>query len=223
MINLVSRSGSSTQDALLSVTNAWQQSLSSNHQVGTVFFDISKAFDSVPHDRILASLARVGVGGSLLKWFTDYLRGRSQCVAIDVALSSPSPVTSGDPQGSILGPLLFSIFMDSITQLPLSPNSKLILYADDILLSKPINNNQDVLDLQVYISIITEWAKENGLLLNTSKSAVLPITRFHNPIPLCLHADNKPILVVDSFKYFVTISSHLSWSSHIWGITRAAK
>ncbi len=95
------RRGSSTQDVLL-LTPSWHQLLSSNQQVSTVFFDISKALDSVPHDKILDSLARVGIGGSLFKWFTDYLHGRQQCVVIDGASSSASPATSVVPQGSIL-------------------------------------------------------------------------------------------------------------------------
>ncbi len=152
------RRGSSTQEALLSVTNSWHQLLSTNRQIGAVFFDIKKAFDSAPHDKIMLSLEKHGVRGPLLRWFGDYLRDRRQRVVCDRATSTPCAATCGVPQGSILGPLLFSCFMDSISELQFSPNTKLVLYADDILLYKPINNSQDTLDLQQDIDELSRWA-----------------------------------------------------------------
>ena len=162
------RSGFWTQEALLSVTNDWHQLLASNHQVGTVFFDMKKAFDSVPRNH---SLAKIRVSGSFLSWFNNYLSGH--CIE---GVSSPlSQVTSGVPQGSILGPLLF---MDSILKSPFSPNAKLALYADEIVLHKPNNSEQDVHALQDDIS---EWCRDHGLVLNSAKADLLPIT--HSPYP----------------------------------------
>ena len=108
------RPRSSTQEALLSVTNDWHKLLEKHHQVATVFFDVKKAFDSVPHSQILSSLQTLGIHGPLLHWIKDYLSNRQQRVVLDGAMSDPVTVTSGVPQGSILGPLLFNIFMNSI-------------------------------------------------------------------------------------------------------------
>jgi len=83
------RAGSSTQEALLSITNDWHQLLSSNRQIGVVFFDIKKAFDSVPHSQILDSLAKFGISGPLLSWFSNYLSGRLQRVVLDNSSSPP--------------------------------------------------------------------------------------------------------------------------------------
>jgi len=97
-----------------------------------------KAFDSVPNDQLILSLFQMGIRGSLLHWFIDYLTNRQQRVVLDGF--SFSPVTSGVPQGSILGLLLFIIFMNSITNLKQSPGAKLVLFAGDILLYKTVDS-----------------------------------------------------------------------------------
>ena len=178
------------------MTNDWHQLLASNHQVGAVFFYIRKAFDSVPHNQILLSLAKIGVPGSLLSWFNNYLSGRYQRVVLEGVSSPLSQVTSGVPQGSILGPLLFIIFMDSISKSPFSPNAKLALFADDVVLYKPINSEQDILALQDDINHISEWCRDNGLILKSEKTALLPITCSPKPIPLHLKVNNYPTSAV---------------------------
>ena len=102
--------------------------------VASVFFDLSKAFDRVPHSQLISTLANIGVSGSLLAWFRSYLSNRSQRVVLDGHSSTIHAVTSGVPQGSILGPLLFSIYLNPLTNISLSRDSTLILYADDIVL-----------------------------------------------------------------------------------------
>ena len=109
------RPQSSTQEALLAATNDWHQYLDSNLSVGCVAFDLSKAFDSLPHPTILSNLSRVGIRGTLLDWFQNYLSNRQQKVVLDGHESSTAHVASGVPQGCILGPLLFTISMDPIT------------------------------------------------------------------------------------------------------------
>ena len=103
----------------------WHNLLSFNKQVAVVFFDIHKPFDSVPHHLLINSLMNFGVSGPLLTWFKSYLSNRKQRVVLDGESSVLLPVTSGILQGSILDPLLFMIYMNSISQVPScqAPNS----------------------------------------------------------------------------------------------------
>ena len=218
------RPKSSTQDALLTITRDWHQQLSTSRQVAAVFFDIRKAFDSVPHSQLLQSLADVGITGQLHQWFASYLSGRYQRVVLDGCSSQYQPVSSGVPQGSVLGPLLYIIFMNSISKLNLSQGTKLVLYADDILLYKPITNNGDSGDLQKDVDTILSWIKSHGLTPNHSKTKLLTITRSRQPIPISVHVEDHLISPSPSVKYLgVTLSSKLTWSDHINNTCKAAK
>ena len=217
------RPGSSTQEALLLATNDWHNLLSFNKQVAVVFFDIHKAFDSVPHHLLINSLMDFGVSGPLLTWFKSYLSNRRQRVVMDGESSALLPVTSGVPQGSILGPLLFIIYVNSISQVPLSSGTKL-LYADDIVMYRPVNSQSDVSSLQNDVNSIHRWTVENGLTLNTSKSHLMPITCSRNPLQTHLTVDGIPLETVYSTKYVgVNISSDLMWGQHISITCKKAK
>ena len=213
-----------TQEALLSVTNSWHKLLAKNQQVAAVFFDVKKAFDSVPHHQLISSLEKTGIRGPLLKWILDYLSGREQRVVLDGTTSDPTPVTSGVPQGSILGPLLFNIFMNSISELPISQKSNLILYADDILLYRPVSSATDAELLQKDVNLVLSWMKSNGLTPNYSKTQFLPITRSRKAPTIYVLINGERIQPCNSVKYLgVTISANLSWSQHISLTCRKAK
>ena len=190
--------------------------LNFNKQVAVVFFDIHKAFDSVPHHLLINSLIDFGVSGCLLMWFKSYFSDRKQRVVLDGESSALIPVTSGVPQGSILGPLLFIVYMNSISQVPLSSGTKLLLYADDIVMYRPVNSQSDVSSLQNDVNSIHRWTIEHGLALNTSKSHLMPITRSRNPLQTHLTVNGIPLEMVYSTKYLgVNISSDLTWGQHI--------
>ena len=91
-----------------------ERNLDNDEIVGSLFIDVTKAFDSIDHQLMLLKLQNIGVDGIELAWFRNYLHGRMQCVAIGKAKSSLKPISSGVPQGSILGPLLFIIFMNNL-------------------------------------------------------------------------------------------------------------
>ena len=126
--------GKSTVTALLETTHNWFEMLEKGNEVGAVFFDFRKAFDSVPHRALLEKLENLQVNHILIKWIHSYLTDRKQQVVVNGSSSNPLPVLSGVPQGSVLGPLLFLTYIDGISSITLSPGSHLTLYADDMLL-----------------------------------------------------------------------------------------
>ena len=192
--------------------------------MASIFFDVKKAFDSVPHDKLIQSLAHISVCGPLLQWLTDYLQNRHQRVVLDGESSSLVSVSSGVRQGSILGPLLFIIFMNSITDLPLSSGAKLILYGDDILLYKAIDSPNDVLLLQQDVNLILQWFRDHGLTPNHSKTKLLQVTRSKTAPEVPISIDDYPLSPSNTVKYLgVTLSSNLSWSDHINSVCKTAK
>ena len=142
-------------------------------------------------------------------------------------MSPPLPISSGVPQGSILGPLLFILYINGLTNLPLSPSTQLILYADDIFLFYPISSHSDLSSLQSDLDTISTWLSSKSLQLNSSKSKYI---YFSHKSPSCfdsfpsLSLLNVPLNRVPSFCYLgVTLTASLSWSTHILSICRKAR
>ena len=191
------------------------------------FFDFTKAFDSVPHKALIEKLQAMGLDGFLIQWITDYLTNRKQCVVVGGATSEFVPVVSGVPQGSVLGPLLFLIYINGIAELPLSPGSKLVIYADDVLLYRPIRQASDFQLLQQQdVDTLGVWADNNYLTFNPSKCKAMVFSSRRQPVPAPAHLSlNGSLLeIVDSVKYLgLSISSDLSWTNHINVITSKAR
>ena len=118
------------------------------HEMGAVFFDLTKAFDSVPHRQLISKLRAIGLDNYLVSWITSYLAYRNQSVVLHGEISDLLPVTSSVPQGSVLGPLLFLLYVNDVNDVALSEGTKLILYADDILLYRRIYTEKDYAALQ---------------------------------------------------------------------------
>ena len=217
--------GKSTVGALLTAVDSWHQLLDSRTDICAVFFDLRKAFDSVPHRLLLNKLYRLGVDPYLLQWIVSYLCERTQSVCINGSSSEPLSVVSGVPQGSVLGPLLFLIYTDDVSQIILS-NDSLLLYADDIVLYHPIYCQEDYNSLRNDVDSLCDWTSSAFLYLNAAKCKYMVISRKKQPIvPL------TPILVcgnvlerVNSFKYLgVWITKDLTWSRHVNEICTKAR
>ena len=212
------RSQRSTVMPLLLASHDWHVALESSKEVACMFFDISKAFDSVRHQALLNKLHSYGVPVILMHWLTNYLSNRKQRVLLNGSSSTWLPIKSGVPQGSVLGPLLFIIYMNDICKLVLSPGAKLLLFADDMLLYKPLAEPSDSTRFQADVNLVGDWVSDNYLSINASKTKFMFISRRRN------RQQNSPsfylgdtlIQSVSHFKYLgVWISDDLSWSTHV--------
>ncbi len=217
----------STVSALISTTHDWFQLLEAGHEIGAVFFNFTKAFDRVPHGPLLFKVAALDLDPHIFNWLCNYLADRSQNVVVNGSNSVSSAVTSGVPQGSILGPLLFLIYIDSISNLSFSAGTKIILYADDILLYRPITSSSDYVMLQDDVNAIQNWVDLNYMTLNPSKCKFMLISRKRNGnisphIPISLNG--LALESVPVFKYLgLMLTSDLSWSKHIQDTCTKAK
>ena len=151
------------------------QGLNNNNRTDIVYFDFAKAFDSVNHDIILNKLKHeFKVDGILLKFIINYLEDRKQRVVIGSGISNLADVVSGVPQGSILGPLLFVLFINDLHSV-VSPGTEIALYADDTKIWRCIRTEVDCLILNNDIHNMTDWAEKNLMRFHPKKCKILSI------------------------------------------------
>jgi len=171
------RAGSSVVTNLAESTNDWTNIIDSHHNADVVYIDLSKAFDTIVHAKLITKLHSVGVQGSLLCWLINYLSNRNQSTLIDNFLSSQTPVLSGVPQGSVLGPLLFNIFINDLPSFIMIKHNftfpPLRLFADDIKIYRIVNNLTDALFFQSILDSISMWCSYSQLQINVSKCFIL--------------------------------------------------
>ena len=168
------RSGKSTEDAVHKLTDHVMRNLDDGNKALAIFLDLAKAFDTVSAPRLLAKLERLGIRGLELKLFQDYLSGRRQCLRVDSYTSTDLPVTFGVPQGSVLGPTLFLVYLNDLCDLKLE-NGTIISYADDTALLFSADTWENTFSLaQNGFDKVSEWLKQNILTLNTEKTMYMP-------------------------------------------------
>ena len=143
----------------------------------TFIFDVAKAFDTVPHSLLLTKLYKLNLNPYLLRMIRSYLSNRSQYVCVDSISSSVVPVVSGVPQGSVLGLLLFIIYINHIIAMSISPNSYANLFADDIALYRVIKTSSDYVRLQEDINSVSTCIRHKQLQFNANKCKLMLITK----------------------------------------------
>ena len=206
------RSKHSCRTQLLETVHHWANALDQRSSVHVIFLDFSKAFDTVPHLKLCAKLDNIGVRGNILSWIKAFLTNR-QRVCVDGRSSDWSSISSGVPQGSILGPLLFLIYINDITH---SLNSEARLFADDCTLYRTVSSAEDCVLLQSDLAKVYSWTQMWQLSLNTSKCKVLNISNKRTPPTYRYNINNTPLEFVEKMKYLgIYINRHLRWNDHV--------
>ena len=186
-----------------------------------IAFDLSKAFDTVPHHKLLRKLDDFhDIPKSFIRWLNNYLYNRKQRVKLGGALSSCRNVTSGVPQGSLLGPVCFSLYVNDLcveNQIP-NVNCTTLKYADDTNVIFPVYRDSDVSNnIASVIDFVSNWCFGNCLKLNKNKTKVLPISKgnIHLEIP-----DHNEFIVNELLYLGIIFNNQLNWNSHITRIVR---
>ena len=203
----------SCETQLISTVHDLAQCLNQRGQCDVLLLDFCKAFDKVPHCRLFNKLQFYGIQGSLLNWIKNFLTDRSQQVILDNKQSISCKVLSGVPQGTVLAPLLFLIY---INDLPLHVSNKVRLYADDVILYSYIYSMDDCYKLQKDLDSLTMWSNKWQMFFNPRKCEFLRITNKKNFISFTYHINDCSIQEVTHAKYLgVVLDQHLSWNDHI--------
>ena len=206
------RAGMSGETQLVLTCHDWANILNQQGQVDALLLDFSKAFDKVSHTKLLHKLDQYGVNGKTHKWISGFLHNRTQFVAINGTHSSTTPVTSGVPQGSVLGPTLFLLRINDIVDVP---KSNLRLFADDTVLYRAIKSQNDHQILQEDLHNITKWASDWQMDFNVSKCHLLRITNKRKPHEFTYSANSKVLTKLSQCDYLgIRCSETLRWDAH---------
>ena len=214
----------STNMAIIKLVNKIVQAANNDEITAGLFLDLSKAFDTIKHDILLDKMAHYGIRGLALEWFRNYLSNRKQFVDYNSHNSELKLINTGMPQGSILGPLGFIIYVNDIPNSV--PNLSLILYADD---TSAFTSHKDISTLNNIMNDglfkLNKWFQSNKLSLNTKKSNVMlfgthiKTNQYRNELKVSI--ENAEIECVNACKFLgVTIDQNLTWENHINQLTK---
>jgi hypothetical protein len=218
-------SNHSTGTNLLECTHDWLVSLNLSHTTDIIYIDFSRAFDSIVHNKLLNKLYSYGITGKLLDWIASFVQNRFQCVAIENCFSSAAKVISGVPQGSVLGPILFIIFINDIDSV-CHGQTNIKLFADDAKLYSEIDLNDRSVSLQTSLNNLATWADVWQLSINVQKCCVLSTVRNNRTSHTCSNSYYlNGVLLVNKEQVLdlgITISADLSYKAHINNIVAKA-
>ena len=209
------RKNYSSQHVLMRLLEEWREGLDSGEMVGAVLMDLSKAFDCIPHDLLIAKLHFYGFDKNALKYIYSYLKGRQQCVKINEEKSNFLKILSGVPQGSILGPILFNIFINDLNYH--IQKASLHGFADDHTISAKSKRLEDLKDILCKDSNkAIEWLDENSMIANPSKFQAIVFSKTRNFIETEFKIKDKVIKSEESVRLLgITIDYKLKFNTHI--------
>ena len=215
------RKGHSTDLAIIQLLDKITDSFANKKHLIGIFMDLSKAFDTIDHDILIYKLKRYGIRGLALSWIIDYLSNRKQYVLYKSSKSQNSNIVCGVPQGSILGPLLFLVYINDITNT--SKTLKFILFADDTNIFYSHENLEILFNtLNTEIDKVSQWFICNKLSLNISKTNFIrfkPTASQNNYNRYNINIDGLSLTELRSTKFLgITIDSSLTWNDHIHNI-----
>ena len=212
------RSLHSTVTALLEATDSWAYDIDAGNVNAVVFLDLKKAFDTVDHSILLSKMEKYGLSGSTLSWFQSYLNQRKQRCFVNGSLSSCCSLSCGIPQGTMLGPLLFILYINDLPNCLISSSSR--MYADDTHITFASNNIKTIEEnLNEDLSKVNEWLVSNKLTLNSSKTEFLLIGSRQRLATLTSPAitinGSRIKQVMSSKSLGVIIDQNMTWDAHI--------
>ncbi len=216
------RSKRSCETQLLITCQDLANNLNSHIQTDAIVLDFAKAFDKVPHQRLNLKLQHYGIRGCLADWIKDLLTDRKQQVVVDGASSSSSEVLSGVPQGTVIGPLLFLIYINDIVR-DISSSTSVRLFADDCLMYRQIKSTEDQHQLQADLDQLQHWADTWLMHFNVKKCFSMHVSLSNRKRTFSYQMKGETLVNATSTTYLgVTIHQKLTWSPHIDSICAKA-
>lgn len=212
--------GRSTVTNLTVFQNQIIRSFAVNKQVDAVYLDFAKAFDRISHVHLIRKLEAFGIKGNLLQWFVSYLADRHLIVRFGGTLSDSFPALSGVPQGSLLGPALFSLFINDIGD---NLSTKFLLFADDAKIFTEVTCLEGCRRLQADLNNLVLWCAANDMDLNPNKCFVMSYTRSHSQFEFDYHIARTPLKRISKVKDLgVVMVPNLDPSDHLLHISKQA-
>ena len=211
------RPGRGTSDAVFSLSKVLYEARDRSETCGACYIDFSKAFDSIHHSKLISEFHKISPGDWLTKWVASYLSNRKQATFLNGETSPTANINYGVPQGSILGPLLFIIFANSVTRVV--KKCYVSMYADDMVLVGKGTSIVAASNLQEDVTSVCQWCNDMGLSLNAKKTQVVwygSESKINEGKRHTIKANGVPLKTVDSYCYLgVTIDGLLSFREHM--------